>query len=113
MRSLASNALTNYGEAAQNKREILASVAADSRVGGLGGVPDGGEGGVRLEKVSDDLGALRLQLVAADAANEGRIAASVAANSRIRVRADNKGIIQKAEHAPRGGAKDGATASGC
>ena len=32
----------------------------------FGGIPDGGESGVRLQEVGDDLGALHLQLVAAE-----------------------------------------------
>ena len=41
-----------------------------------GGIPDRGEGGVRLEEVGDDLGALHLQLVGAQTAKKGGIGVS-------------------------------------
>ena len=47
------------------------SAGTDGRREGFGAIPDAGEGGVRLEEVGDDLHTLRLQRVAADAANEG------------------------------------------
>ena len=47
-------------------------LAVDSRKWADGGVPDGGEGGIRLEEVGDDLCALRLHLIAAQTANEGK-----------------------------------------
>ena len=46
-----------------------------------GGVLDGGEGGVHLQEVGDDLCALRLQLVARQTANERQIGVSAAADS--------------------------------
>ena len=51
------------------------------RNGAGGGVHDGGEGGVRLQEVGDDLGALHLELVAADAENEGRNGVLVGADT--------------------------------
>ena len=44
---------------------------ADSRIQVGGGVPDGGEGGICFEEIGNDLCTLYLQLVAANAANEG------------------------------------------
>ena len=48
----------------------------------IGGIPDRGEGGVRLQEVGNDLRALHLQLVAAQTANKNGIWVSAAADSR-------------------------------
>ena len=48
----------------------------------IGGIPDGSEGGIRLEEVGDDLGALHLKLVTAQTANKSPIGVSAAADSR-------------------------------
>ena len=48
----------------------------------MGGILDGGEGGVRLEEVREDLCALHPQLVVAQTANKGQIQVSMAADSR-------------------------------
>ena len=48
----------------------------------MGGILDGGEGGVCLEEVREDLCALHLQLVGAQTANKGQIQVSMAADSR-------------------------------
>ena len=47
-----------------------------------GGVPERGDRRVRLEEVSHDLRAFRLELVVAETANEGQIGVSGAADSR-------------------------------
>ena len=49
----------------------------------IGGIPDRGEGGVRLQEVGDDLRALHLQLVGAQTANKNGSRVSAAADSGI------------------------------
>ena len=44
-------------------------------------VPDGGEGGVRLQEVGDDLSTLHFQVVAAQPANKKGVGLSMAADS--------------------------------
>ena len=61
-------------------------MATDSRPGNerearKARVLDGGEGGVRLQEVGDDLSTLHFQGIAAQTANERQMGASVAADS--------------------------------
>ena len=50
----------------------------------IGGIPDRGEGGVRLQEVGDDLRALYLQLVAAQTANKNGIRVLLTVGTRAR-----------------------------
>ena len=52
----------------------------------MGSVLDGGEGGVRLQEVGDDLSTLHFQVVAAETANEKGVGLSMAADSNGKVR---------------------------
>ena len=73
------------GAQTANRDANAVSVAADSREkASMCGVLDGGEGGVRLEEVGDDLRTLHVQLVATQTVNSGQNGVSAGADSRIR-----------------------------
>ena len=50
----------------------------------IGGVLDGGEGGICLEEVNDDLRTFHLQIVAAQTANSGQNGVSAGADEQGR-----------------------------
>ena len=58
----------------------------------IGGILDGGEGGIRLEEVGDDLRSLHLQIVAAQTANSGQNGVSAGADSRKRALAAHSSV---------------------
>ena len=59
----------------------------------MGGILDGGEGGVRLEEVREDLCALHIQLVGAQTANKGQIQVSAAADTCVSVMCGQEGRL--------------------
>ena len=61
----------------------------------MGSVLDGGEGGVRLQEVGDDLSTLHFQVVAAETANEKGVGLSMAADSNGKASAANGGVLER------------------
>ena len=72
---------------AANRSRIDASMGADSGEKGKRRILDGGEGGIRLERLCQVCCSLRLQRILSEAANESRFDASEGASGGTHVKA--------------------------